>query len=135
MIDEGLFVTAKRSGLPSLFKSPVSSRFGRRDVLEHILKPSLAIDEKFRQTRVRRRDGESVTGTLESDSGSELLLRPALLSEETVRVPTADIASREESELSPMPEDLLNGLRLEQILDLLAWLESGGNEKNATFRK
>ena len=45
------------------------------------------------------------------------------------------IERRESSVVSSMPEDLLNVLSVEQILDLLAYLESGGNAKHDLFKK
>ena len=45
----------------------VSARFGRRDLLMHILEPSLVIDEKFRSTVVTKVDGQQVTGFLERE--------------------------------------------------------------------
>ncbi|MBI3880407.1 MAG: c-type cytochrome, partial [Verrucomicrobia bacterium] len=113
----------------------IASRFGRRDVLIHILAPSLAIDDKFRQTMFVLKDGEAVTGTVESEDAEQVRVRQNLLSEETTTVRARDIRERRASDLSPMPEGLLNGLTLEQILDLLAFLEGGGSEKHAAFKR
>jgi hypothetical protein len=43
---------------------------------------------------------------------------------ETVEVGKAMIKQRTISEISPMPTGLLNSLKAEQILDLLAWFET-----------
>jgi hypothetical protein len=39
------------------------------------------------------------------------------------------------SEISPMPAGLLNSLKLEQILDMLAWFEAQGDAGHAVFER
>ena len=51
---------------------------------------------------------------------------------EEVRI--ADIASRTPSKLSPMPTGLLNNLTTEEILDLLAYIESAAKSDTANFK-
>jgi len=45
----------------------------------------------------------------------------------------ADIKSREISPVSMMPPGLINVLTKDEIMDLLAYIESGGNEKAPAF--
>jgi hypothetical protein len=47
----------------------------------------------------------------------------------------ADVKSRELSKASLMPPGLLNTLTEDEILDLLAYLESMGDEKHPNFSK
>ena len=44
------------------------------------------------------------------------------------------IKERSVSETSPMPAGLLNALKAEQILDLLAFIEAGGDAKKPNFQ-
>ena len=46
-----------------------------------------------------------------------------------------EISSREVSKVSVMPPGLINVLTKDEILDLLAYLASGGDEKAAAFAK
>ena len=112
----------------------VSARFGRRDLLDHILNPSKVIDEKYRFLTVTRADGGTVTGALEAEDDERLVLRPNPLAPETVEIGLSSIRKREEAVASPMPAGLLNSLRAEQILDLLAFLEAGGDPQKANFQ-
>jgi putative heme-binding domain-containing protein len=112
----------------------VSARFGRRDLLDHILNPSKVIDEKFRFVTVKRADGSMVTGSLESEDDERVVLKPNPLSPETLEVGKSLITNRSISELSPMPQGLLNSLKAEQILDLLAFIEAGGDPKKMNFQ-
>jgi hypothetical protein len=45
---------------------------------------------------------------------------------ETVKVDRKDVLSIEPSKTSPMPDGLLSSLTQEEVLDLLAYLVSGG---------
>jgi putative heme-binding domain-containing protein len=113
----------------------VSGRFPRADLLDHIMNPSKVIDEKFRLTRFKLRDGETLEGTLEREEAGTLYVRATPLAKELTPVKRTEVVSVTESPLSPMPEGLLNVLRREDILDLLAYFESDANPKHAVFRK
>lgn len=102
----------------------VSARFGRKDLLDHILNPSKFIDEKFRLVTIKTSDGKTISGSLESEDDERLVLKPNPLAQETSEIGKAMIQSRSVSETSPMPAGLLNALKAEQILDLLAWFEA-----------
>lgn len=112
----------------------VSARFARRDILDHILDPSKVVDEKFRFLTVTRADGTQVTGSLESEDDERVTLKPNPLTPETVEVGKSLITRREVSPASPMPPGLLNSLKAEQILDLLAFIEAGGDPKHRDFQ-
>lgn len=103
----------------------VSARFGRKDLLDHILNPSKFIDEKFRLVMVHTSDGKTISGSLESEDDERIVLKPNPLAPETQEIAKAMIKERKMSDLSPMPAGLLNSLKAEQILDLLAWFETG----------
>jgi len=102
----------------------VAARFGRRDLLDHILNPSKFIDEKFRLITVTTSDGKTTSGSLESEDDERLILKPNPLVPATTEIGKSMIQKRAVSEISPMPAGLLNGLKADQILDLLAWFEN-----------
>ena len=52
-----------------------------------------------------------------------------------VQIPAADVDELFPSKTSLMPKDLLNTLTKEEILDLLAYIESGGDPQHANFRE
>lgn len=112
----------------------VSARFGRRDLLDHILNPSKVIDEKFRYLTITKADGSVITGALDSEDDERLTLKPNPLAPDTVEIGKSMIKQRQESPHSPMPAGLLNGLKPEQILDLLAWFEAQGNPNHSAFQ-
>lgn len=101
-----------------------AARFNRRDLLDHILNPSKFIDEKFRLVTVKTSDGRTITGSLEGEDDERVVLKPNPLAPDKSEIGKAMIQTRTVSEISPMPVGLLNTLKAEQILDLLAWFET-----------
>jgi putative heme-binding domain-containing protein len=112
----------------------VSRRFGPQDILRSIIEPSLALDDKYRPTVVTTGDGRTITGVLVDEDEHVLVLSPNVLAAETVRIAKTDIEERRLSAVSPMPVGLLSTLSEDEILDLLAYIVSGGNASHASFR-
>jgi len=76
-----------------------------------------------------------VVGRIVEETNDTVIVQPSMLSPEKVTVKKADIASREVSKTSPMPEGLVNSLTRDDILDLLAYIESGGRKDHPDFKK
>ena len=112
----------------------VSARFNRQDLLMHILEPSKFIDEKFKLVTLTKKDGSTMTGSLDSEDDERITLRINPLAADTTEIGKSMIRSRQISDISPMPPGLLNTLKAEQILDLLAWFEAGGDPKHRAFQ-
>jgi putative heme-binding domain-containing protein len=111
----------------------VSSRFQRRDLLESIILPSKVISGQCMNTEVRTGDGEMVSGRLVQETADALVLQPNPLAATTVTVKKAELTLRRLSKLSPMPEGLANNFSKSEVLDLLAYLESGGRKDHPDF--
>lgn len=107
----------------------IASRFGRRDILQHILEPSVAIDDKFRHTVVMLKNGNLYAGLLQEEDEKQVRLASGATPDDVVVLDKTQIVSRESSPISPMPPGLLHILSKEQIADLLAYLESGVNRR------
>ncbi|QDU95356.1 DUF7133 domain-containing protein [Lignipirellula cremea] len=116
----------------------VARRFTRRDMLESILKPSAAIAENYQTVRVVTTDGKSYVGRVAPGGDYRAPeLRLALdpqAPDKVVEILKSEIETFEVSPLSWMPERLLDTLTAEQILDLLAWLESGGDPQHPVYQ-
>lgn len=113
----------------------VAARFGRRDLLMHILEPSLVIDEKYRSTTVKTTDGRELSGALDREDDERLVLKPNPLASDVTEIAKAQIKERHLSDVSPMPPGLLNTLKADQILDLLAWFETAGDPNHQAWAK
>lgn len=130
---EALCVRCHKAGLRGPAVGPdltyVAGRFSRRDLLASMLTPSQVVAENYRNVQVTTTDGRVLLGrvVVGGDYRSETLriatdpLKPTAVIELSKR----DIESTRESPTSPMPEGLLNTLKLEEILDLLTFLEQG----------
>jgi putative heme-binding domain-containing protein len=112
----------------------VSSRFNTHDVLESILDPSKVVSEQFQNITVTKKDGEDATGRLVEETNDRLVIvvNPLAPDNKTV-VNKSEVAKREASKISPMPEGVANILTKEDILDLIAYLQSNGDRKAAAF--
>ena len=113
----------------------VASRFTRRDILESIIEPSKVISEQYQNTAVRLKNGDTVVGRLLSETDQQLVLQPDQLKPDKVTVKKADVERRVPSNLSPMPDGLVNVLNQEEILDMLAYVESGGRRDHPAFAR
>jgi hypothetical protein len=72
-------------------------------------------------------------GRLLEETNDKLVLQPDLLKPDKVEVKKADIQRRVASKLSPMPEGLVNVLTQDELLDLIAYMESGGRRDHPVF--
>jgi putative heme-binding domain-containing protein len=117
----------------------LASRFSRRDILEATLRPSQVVAEQYRRAQVVTADGRVFSGQILPDrdyrSATLRIAVDPLRPETIVEVPKVDIESHTISETSVMPEGLLNTLQQEEILDLLAFLESAGDPRHPSFRQ
>jgi putative heme-binding domain-containing protein len=114
----------------------VSSKYSRRDILESILDPSKVVSDQFQNFNIVKKDGDDVSGRITDENKERIIVLPNMLAPEaTVEVPLADIASRQPSKVSPMPNGLLNQLTADEILDLLAYIEAAGKSKATNFER
>lgn len=113
----------------------ISTRFKRQDILESSTEPSKVLSEQYMNTAIETNDGQVIIGRIVEDTPEKVVLRPNPLEPRTVTVKKPEIASRNLSRISPMPVGLLNTFTKEDILDLLAYMESLGDAKHTNFRK
>ena len=107
----------------------VSRRFSRQDILDAILSPSKVVAENYRSDVITTVDGRVLTGriVLSGDYRSPTLrvVIDPLDPSKTVEIKKAEIESHIRSPISRMPQGLLNTLSKSEVLDLLAFLETG----------
>jgi putative heme-binding domain-containing protein len=112
----------------------ISSRFTPRDILESILEPSKVISEQYINTVITKKDDDEVTGRVVEETDKQLVVVTDPLTQTKVIVPKSDIKNRQPSKISPMPEGLMNTFTKDEMLDLIAYLGSGGKETAAAFQ-
>ncbi|HVY71689.1 MAG TPA: c-type cytochrome, partial [Verrucomicrobiae bacterium] len=112
----------------------VASRFSRADILSSILEPSKVVSEQYQNTILTKKDGDDVIGRVVDENDLRVVVVTNPLTGDKAEVSKAQIAKRVPSKVSPMPEGLVNVLSKEEVLDLLAYLESAGKESAAAFK-
>jgi putative heme-binding domain-containing protein len=112
------------------------SKYSRRDILESLLEPSKVVSDQFQNFIIVKKDGDDVVGRITDEDQERIIVLPNMLAPEaTLAIPVADIASRQPSKISPMPSGLLNHLTQNEILDLLAYIETAGKAGAVNFQK
>lgn len=112
----------------------VASRFGDADILEAIVDPSRTISDLYRDFEVVTHDDELFIGRLEDLSDGGVRVWPADGGEPTT-LAASEIAVRRPHALSRMPNALLDTFGEDEVLDLLAYLRSGGKRDEPAFAK
>lgn len=92
------------------------------EMLQHILKPSLKVDEKFAMWVVITDKGLVHSGLIVSQTDDEVVLKTA--ERKTIRVAKSEIDEMKKSPLSLMPEGILSDLTAQEAADLLGWFSS-----------
>lgn len=111
----------------------VSTRFARRDILESILEPSKVISEQFQATLIMTVDGRVLDGRIIEETDKKVVIQPNQLLPDKIEIKKSDIEKRQPSKVSPMPAKLVDNFTLEEILDLMAYIESAGRKDHPDF--
>jgi putative membrane-bound dehydrogenase-like protein len=90
-------------------------------LLENIVDPNLQIAENYRVSIAILEDGRVLTGIVIAKDQSSLTLQTPT---EQLRFPLSEIEELEESDVSIMPEQILDVLTPDQVRDLLTYLMS-----------
>ena len=85
-------------------------------------------------TAIETTAGLVIIGRIVEETPEKVVLRTKPLEPETVTVKKSEIETRSLSKVSPMPAGLLNTFTKDEILDLLAYLESLGDATHPNFR-
>jgi putative heme-binding domain-containing protein len=113
----------------------VGGRFGVRDILESIIEPSKEVSDQYAPVVITLTDGRTVTGRIVNLGGDSYRVNTNMFDpDELESVDAKKVKSIEPSKVSMMPEGLVNMLKQDEILDLLAYLVSGGDPKHAAFQ-
>jgi putative heme-binding domain-containing protein len=99
----------------------LAKRFKRADILEAILEPSKVISDQYRSTTLITHSGQQITG-LTATNGDTVTV--VLSDASKVMLKRNEIESQLASLISVMPEQLLDPLSLQEIMDLFAFLEA-----------
>lgn len=118
--------------LGELAKKLAEKKHTHESILREMIEPSKVIDPKFRVFTLQTEEGEVLSGLILSEDAKTLRI-VAGADTPPRDVPVSEIEERVESKLSMMPEGLLVTLQKDDILDLMAYIISGGDAKHKAF--
>jgi len=105
----------------------VTKRFRGSKLLQQIVKPSAEIHKEFRTQMILSADGRLRTGLVIRETDDQILLLPNLLKPDKVEtIRKSSIEERRTADVSTMPVGLLDTYSVEEIFDLLHYVQSGG---------
>jgi putative heme-binding domain-containing protein len=98
-----------------------SNRTDLAYLLENVVDPNAIIPNDYRSTTIQTTDGRTIVGIVKKEDDKSLTVA---LPNEDLLVPKSEIKRRKLSELSMMPEGLIDQFSNEDIRDLIAYLRS-----------
>jgi putative heme-binding domain-containing protein len=113
----------------------VGSRYSAHDILAKILDPSKNISEQYASYLFTMKDGSMVSGQVAEDNHYLVTVIVDPLNGTKENIMKGSIVKKEASPVSLMPPGIITTLTQDEILDLLAYLQSGGNDQAPAFAK
>ena len=103
---------------------------------EAMVEPDRAISDQYRASRILTTAGQLVTGRVVSENETHyIVLTDPQDSSKVVELAKDDVEQMDPSPTSMMPAKLLDPLNQDEVLDLIAYLLSRGNERDPMFRR
>lgn len=138
MFSAGLCVACHRFGGEGGQSGPdlgsLGSRFAIRDILVAICEPSASISEQYMASLVKLKDGGALYGRLIIRNDKEIGVASNPFDLNQVTKKAADtVESIEFSPASIMPPETISGMNRDELMDLMAYLLSGGDSRHKVF--
>lgn len=112
------------------------NRYSVQDLAESIVEPSKVISDLYSFQEIEKKDGSIVIGRIiAEENGQYFVMTNPFAPDAQTQVNLADVASKREYGISPMPPGLINMLGPDDLLDLIAYLFSGGDPNDKAFAK
>lgn len=112
----------------------VSGKFSPRDLLESIIEPSKEISDQYGSITFTMKDGNIIMGRIVNMKDDVVHVNTNMMDPNALTpLNRPDIKSMEPSKMSMMPPGLINTLKEDDVLDLLAYLLSKGDPKHPYF--
>lgn len=112
------------------------NRYTLRDLIENITDPSKVISDQYDSHEITKKDGSTLIGRIVvEENGKVFLMANPFAPNDLLAVAESDIAKKATRKVSMMPPGLINTLNQDELLDLIAYLASGGNKDDKAFKK
>jgi putative heme-binding domain-containing protein len=113
----------------------VASRYTLRDLMENIIEPSKVISDQYGTEEITLADGSTLVGRAYPENGKLVVLADPRNPDESTVVAMDQVKGRKPYPVSLMPAGLINSLNADEVLNLVAYLQSGGDPKHKAFAK
>ena len=112
----------------------VGGRFSPRDLLLTMLEPARDLSDQYAAIAVTLTNGDTIVGMKVQENDDTITIAPdPRMAKANVEISKADI--KERSATTVMPPGLLSTCTMDEILDLLAYLATGGNQSDPAFKR
>jgi putative heme-binding domain-containing protein len=109
------------------------SRYTLHDLVENIVDPSKVISDQYGSEEILLANGSTLVGRAYEEDGKLHVVFDPRNPEESESVALDQVRERHPYPVSLMPAGLLNSMNSNEVLDLLAYLLSGGNPQDPLF--
>ena len=138
MFSAGLCIACHRVGGTGGHSGPdlgsVGNRYSIRDILVAITEPNASLSEQYMASILKLKDGSALQGRLIFRNEKEVGIAPNPFDlNQITKTPADKVESVEFSQVSPMPPGLISGMNRDELMDLMAYLLSGGNSEHKAF--
>ena len=114
----------------------LAKRYTGAELLRHTLEPSREIHADYHTHSFEMKDGRVVAGFIVKEDAREIhVVSNPIIAEESSVVRKADVESRSRSAKSTMPDGMLDRFQREEILDMLAFIQSAQVKKRQPEEK
>ena len=113
----------------------VGRRFNNQNLLESLVEPSKVISDQYQATTFVLESGKSITGRVANLNGKRIMVIDDMLNPGRMKSINVDeVEEKLLSKTSMMPTGLLDTLNTDEILDLVAYLKSGGDPNHEIYK-
>jgi putative heme-binding domain-containing protein len=110
------------------------NRYTIRDLVENIVEPSKVISDQYGSEQLELKNGSVVIGrVVVEENGKIFVMSNPFAPDAQTAVEAKEVSSRKPFSVSMMPPNLINALNADELLDLLAYLLSGGKAEDKAF--
>jgi putative heme-binding domain-containing protein len=112
------------------------NRYTLRDLAENIIDPSKVVSDQYGSEQIEKKDGSVVIGRVVVEENGKLFVMTSPMTPDVqTAVNESEVKGRKPYPISMMPPGLFNSLNSEELLDLIAYLQSGGNPNDKAFTR
>jgi putative heme-binding domain-containing protein len=113
-----------------------ANRYTLGDLLENIVEPSKVISDQYESSVLEMKDGRTIVGRVSGEEGGilQVVVDPSAPNR-TTDLMKSEVKMRQVSPVSLMPPGLIDSMNRNEVLDLAAYILSGGQRSNPMFKK